>query len=1156
MNDDFFGGSALDRELKIAYAANWEDIRLQRVTSLLRSRTYIDVGAGDPVVGSVTYLLYLRGWRGILIEPGTRYSELARVRPEDVAVRAGIGSSRGELTLYETYPDSGMSTFDPERLARLAELGQSWQEVTVPVVPLDDLIRDHLDEPAVGILSIDVEGWEADVLRSIDLATCRPEVIIVEATEPWTRVPTHDRFEPILLDVDYAMAVFDGINRFYVDTRHPFAGEILELLGYPISALDRFTTLEAESARKVIAERDAAIAELDSRMRLAIQERDAIVSSRTWRVAARISHALRRVPGLRRMAGKTKAAALSARPMAAGALRRVPPALMPGRLRRRLAAGSLRIHPAFLSGPSSPTLRTSKDWDALAAQVRRDTDDELLHRLKSREGVRPSLHRQVQLAALAHRVRNEGKPAGETSDRHLVLVDGRSLQNAGLLTRGIGRYAAEVLKAASRSCQADEVLLFVDPSAPRVPAELGHFRQVTELPRRIRRTISHVIEPSPMTSDLWPLAALLADAEVQTAAIVYDFIPWRFPACYLPGADDRLVYESRLAALSLFDDVWSISATTLTDFAALVGPPNGVLRIVWPSTSQPDQAPPRGRVSSGGYILIETGQEHRKNLYAALEACVIASQGGDECELVVCGWGGPPGEVLRLAALAGAHPESVTVLPWLADEALAEVRSQAELVLVSSFAEGLSLPVIQAMEAGVPVVASDIPVHRELITDGPWLAKPVEPTDFARAIEHVRHHRSATHQRQHDAFSTHAHSNLTDVTEAWLNQRQQPRAQGSSRREPKSLAIVSPWPPQKSGVADYSETTLSGLDGLVPTAFYATSSAAVKADRQLLDPANPGIGAHDHLLTVIGNSHFHIPGLEVIELYGGTALCHDVRLVELNSYLGISEDRDGISDESTARTSRHELDSLRSLGFEHLAKHCDLLLFHSPRTAERVAEQTGARTAALPFVPHRHPSGEDLKAIATRRRHPDSDSLRVGLFGGVDVRTKAADVVVEAVAWLQEWGVPATLEIVGEAGGRVERSPISSLIRAADLEGKVHWHGRVAEPAYRSLLCSIDVGVQIRNAELLTLSGAAADFAAFGLPAVVTAPMFHEMSLPDFIGTVPADFSPLLLAEVILHTAQRYDPGPAMEARAAYMAAHSIDTYQAALLSLLGLAAS
>ena len=57
----------------ISYAQNYEDVMLWRALQHVENGFYVDVGANDPTVDSVTKAFYDRGWRGLNIEPVQLY---------------------------------------------------------------------------------------------------------------------------------------------------------------------------------------------------------------------------------------------------------------------------------------------------------------------------------------------------------------------------------------------------------------------------------------------------------------------------------------------------------------------------------------------------------------------------------------------------------------------------------------------------------------------------------------------------------------------------------------------------------------------------------------------------------------------------------------------------------------------------------------------------------------------------------------------------------------------------------------------------------------------------------------------------------------------------------------------------------------------------
>jgi len=203
----------------------YEDYILSSVLDGVASGTYIDVGANHPIEDNVTALFYERGWHGITIEPQPEYIPLyAKLRPRDVHLNLGIASAGGTLTFYRvtdppggngTYASGALSTFDPAVAERWRRAGLAVRERTVPVTTLNKVLEQRpLEE--ITILSIDVEGFEKQVLESIDLRKHRPLVIVVEACLPGTDVPSYEIWEGLLLRAGYAPAMSDGLNRYYV----------------------------------------------------------------------------------------------------------------------------------------------------------------------------------------------------------------------------------------------------------------------------------------------------------------------------------------------------------------------------------------------------------------------------------------------------------------------------------------------------------------------------------------------------------------------------------------------------------------------------------------------------------------------------------------------------------------------------------------------------------------------------------------------------------------------------------------------------------------------------------------------------------------------------------------------------------------------------
>ncbi len=204
----------------ISYAQNFEDVMLWRVLRSVPAGVYVDVGANDPRVDSVTRWFYEQGWRGINIEPVPYWHErLVADRLQDVNLQMVVSCETGYLTLYDI-ADTGLATLSREIADKHQREGAAVLEIRVPSSPLDTLLAKHLGNTDIHFLKIDVEGAERDVLLSMGLQEFRPWIILVEATEPRNQTLNHEHWEALLVDRQYAFAYFDGLNRFYVANEH------------------------------------------------------------------------------------------------------------------------------------------------------------------------------------------------------------------------------------------------------------------------------------------------------------------------------------------------------------------------------------------------------------------------------------------------------------------------------------------------------------------------------------------------------------------------------------------------------------------------------------------------------------------------------------------------------------------------------------------------------------------------------------------------------------------------------------------------------------------------------------------------------------------------------------------------------------------------
>jgi FkbM family methyltransferase len=149
-------------------------------------KVVVDVGANDGFYGSNSFPFVARNWRGILIEPHPEAFALLQQRfaknPQVTCLNVACAESAGKRPLY-LGRDPSVSTLcdDPELLS---QRGGKDKAIIVTMETLADILSARHIPRDFGVLSIDTEGMDYEVLLGLDCSVWRPRVIITEDYKP------------------------------------------------------------------------------------------------------------------------------------------------------------------------------------------------------------------------------------------------------------------------------------------------------------------------------------------------------------------------------------------------------------------------------------------------------------------------------------------------------------------------------------------------------------------------------------------------------------------------------------------------------------------------------------------------------------------------------------------------------------------------------------------------------------------------------------------------------------------------------------------------------------------------------------------------------------------------------------------------------------
>ena len=226
--------------------------------------------------------------------------------------------------------------------------------------------------------------------------------------------------------------------------------------------------------------------------------------------------------------------------------------------------------------------------------------------------------------------------------------------------------------------------------------------------------------------------------QVRAVFLIHDLIPVTHPQFCRRGEAGK--HERRISnALMSASGIIANSEATLkaiSNFASrknLSMPPATIAWISGPEL--PQRVIPRERPRP--YLVTVGTIEARKNHILLLRVweSLVARLGEAAPDLVIIGQRGWEAEDVTAVL---DHPQSlyghVHELGRCDDEELASWLAGARALLMPSFAEGFGLPVIEALELGTPVIATDLSVYREIVGDIPTYLDPLDQAAWERAI--------------------------------------------------------------------------------------------------------------------------------------------------------------------------------------------------------------------------------------------------------------------------------------------------------------------------------------------------------------------------------------------------------------------------------------
>ena len=739
-----------------------------------------------------------------------------------------------------------------------------------------------------------------------------------------------------------------------------------------------------------------------------------------------------------------------------------------------------------------------------------------------------------------------------------VLLDIQAVQSEGYGERGVARFSMELARALTRRHPelVGRLLYNPDVALPPQATTIGPAGLLapSNAPGPLGKArILHVM--SPIELDL-PLARLwpqwCGPNRLRLVVTLFDLIPEVFPHHYLADPGLRQRYRARLGLVRAADHVLVISDSTAQDAVDLLGlDPERLTNVgaavspVFAPTSERQAAIAAARLAVPGldprFVLFVGGMDFRKNVEGLIAAFAQLPDGLRLTTQLVIACQAGPGErrhYLHMADQIGVA-DRLLITGKVSEETLVRLYQGCELFVFPSLYEGYGLPVVEAMACGAPAITSRSSSLTGLVDDA-GLFDPTDPADLAGAI--VRGLSDGPTRDRLLRWSDRPSPTWDEVADrAAVAYRQVlARPRPSWRRRPR-IAVVSPLPPARSGVARYSYRLIAALrrhcdiDAFADGPPWAAGPPRAPTGIPLhhvdrLQTVEACVGGYDHVLYCIGNSEYHAGALAAMRRRPGVVLAHDVRLTELYA-LGAYRD-DAVPGGLSAAVDRIYAGRIPRTVTEGgriapadadrhgilLAREVIGLAERFLTTSEFAAGMAGgdarpddrSRIQAVPFAVTEAPAGAATSDEAVR---PDAEDALVVSFGVVN-EVKQVAKIVAALPALLATGRNSRLAFVGPASAD-DLTRLREQAARLGVADRVELTDEVDDDTYATWLRRATVAVQLRAVTNGESSAAVGDCLAAGVPTIVT-DLGAASELPgNAVVKVAVDITPSQLASQI-----------------------------------------
>jgi hypothetical protein len=197
------------------YSQCGEDLILNRIFRDKKDGFYVDVGANNPFEQSNTQFFYKLGWKGINIDAmPSSMKVFNRVRSRDINLELPISDSE-EALQYHIFETSFFNSFAPEPEVLKNEKLLEVKEISA--TSLEKVFDAYIGSRTIDFMTVDVEGWDLNVLRSNNWSKYRPSVLITEMLDVPAGIVSETAMARYMDSIQYVFFCNTSTNALFLE---------------------------------------------------------------------------------------------------------------------------------------------------------------------------------------------------------------------------------------------------------------------------------------------------------------------------------------------------------------------------------------------------------------------------------------------------------------------------------------------------------------------------------------------------------------------------------------------------------------------------------------------------------------------------------------------------------------------------------------------------------------------------------------------------------------------------------------------------------------------------------------------------------------------------------------------------------------------------